>query len=995
MTQLLSGPVPRVRTIPASAPFLDTLVEALLAELPVGDPFALADAIIFLPNRRATGGLIEAFARRLGGAALLPAIRPLGDIDDDPEVWGPEPLALNVPPEIAPLRRRFELAQLVRARDAAEGGVSDPVRALAWADELCRLLDAAATVGAVDWTVLDTIVAERDLAAHWRRSSDFLKIVAEYWPVRLKAEGLCDPAQRRATLLEKLAQSWTEAPPQGPVIIAGSTGSVAATRTLMRAAAALPRGVVVLPGLDVELDDAAWAGIDAQHPQHALKDTLEALGVDRRAAPALGVETGPAKARRRLISEALVPANATADWCKRLDAAGGAELVADAARGLTVLEARNENEEALAIALMLREALETEGRTAALVTPDAGLARRVAAKLQRWGLTAQTSVGQSLAESPHGVLLSLLAAVVVDDAEPVALLALLKHPLVALGMDGEERVRRIAALERARVRGPRRWRDLADLHARLQEPDKRTGALGAFAAPLIERLLHAIAPLNAIGEEPDLAQLAEALAESAERLAEGPDLAGAARLWAGPLGEAAAGVLRDMAEYGADLGKLAPRDAPRALNLLLGAREAPPPRGGHPRIAILGPLEARLQRRDLMILGGLVEGVWPASPREDAFLSRGMREALGLPAPEARTGLAAHDFAQLANAPDVVMTRAALREGAPTVASRWLWRLETLARAAGDAEVFAPARARDPRIWARAIDAPATFNRLPTPAPRPPVEARPRRISFSNVETLIRDPYAIYARRVLGLEVLDAPGQEPSHRERGTAIHDALEVFADQDDPAVLLTLIDRALDRAGFDEARRRVERARLLDAATTYAAWNAARRDAGFMAVRETEGELVLRTGHKLVGRADRIDVAPGGRALHVLDFKTGSSPSAKQVETGLSPQLTLEAAAAKRGAFNKDAARIVPALPAEALIYWRFAGSRSGDTGLKLKETTVHDAAEEALKRLETLLERYDDPAQAYFSKPRVQFAKPYADYDHFARRAEWADVEGDEE
>jgi ATP-dependent helicase/nuclease subunit B len=303
--------------------------------------------------------------------------------------------------------------------------------------------------------------------------------------------------------------------------------------------------------------------------------------------------------------------------------------------------------------------------------------------------------------------------------------------------------------------------------------------------------------------------------------------------------------------------------------------------------------------------------------------------------------------------------------------------------------VFAPPAARNPLIWARAIEAAPKGPRMTAPAPKPPADDRPKRISFTGVETLIRDPYAVYARRVLGLDVLDPPGSEPSHRERGTAIHGALEHFADGDDVHALMALIDRNLAAAGFDAARRAVEQGRLWGAAQAYVAWNSARRAAGVVAVRETLGELDLGGGHKLVGRADRIDILPHG-GLEVIDFKTGSVPSAGQVESGLSPQLTLEGAVAARGAFEN-----VPAAPVVALAHWRFAGSNVGDQGPSLKSKGVADACEEALARLKTLLARYDEPAQAYYSKPRVQFAKPYADYDHFARRAEWADVEGDEE
>lgn len=971
---------PRIVTIPASSPFLDTLVDAIIAEVPAGDPFALADTIIFLPNRRAGAGLVDAFARRLGGAALLPAIRPLGDLDDDPDVWGPEPIALDVPPEIPPLRRRFELAELVRRRDIAEGGVNDPVRALAWADELCRLLDGAATGGDVDWTKLRDLVAERDLAQHWRLSAEFLDIVARYWPARLQADGLLDPAERRARLLHRLAASWRESPPQKPVIIAGSTGSVAATRVLMQAAMGLPRGCVVLPGLDAELDDLAWNDIDPQHPQHALRVTLEALGVARGEVRTLGTEAMLARARRRLVNEALAPANATADWRARLarhETPFGAGV-----DGLAIVEARNEEEEALAVALLLREAIETAGRTAALVTPDAGVARRVTARLARWGIVPQTTVGAALAESPHGVLLLLLADLLVDDGAPVSLLALLRHDLAGFGIETAARAEAVETLERRLLRGPRRWRDLADLAARPAAESARR---------LVEAVVEALAPLAALrrGGSIDLAAAADALVDAAESVARTPKLTGAQRLWSGPQGEAAAGVLRDMAEYGEALGPLEAPDVARALQLLLAARAAPPPRGGHPQIAILGPLEARLQRRDLMVLSGLVEGVWPAAPPEDPFLSRTMRSALGLPHPDARTGLAAHDFAQLACAPRVVLTFPAMREGAPTVPSRWVWRLRTLARAAGAEAALEPAP--DLFGWVRGIDEPRALRRAKAPQPRPPVAARPERISFSRVETLIRDPYAIYVQDVLKLRMLEPPGAPPAPNHRGDAVHKAIDAFGDGDDPEALLALIDANLAAAGFEPGRRLQERARLAAVADAFVAWQTTRRAAGFSSVREAPARLDLGGGRFLTGSADCIALHPDEFA-DVLDYKTGATPTDSQVESGLCPQLTLEAAALERGGFAVEAAKSIPPRRVRSLVYWRFSGSKDGGARVvKFSKVTAADAAKEAHARLVALVRRYDDPAQPYLCKPRVQFMSKWTDYDHFARRAEWGDAD----
>jgi ATP-dependent helicase/nuclease subunit B len=337
------------------------------------------------------------------------------------------------------------------------------------------------------------------------------------------------------------------------------------------------------------------------------------------------------------------------------------------------------------------------------------------------------------------------------------------------------------------------------------------------------------------------------------------------------------------------------------------------------------------------------------------------------------------------------MTHAGTRDGAPTVASRWLWRLKTLARATGESGVLDPAPARDPRRWARALDAPRTIVRLAPPRPKPPAEARPKRTSFTEVEKLIRDPYAIYARRVLGLDVLDPPGAAPGAAERGAAVHNAIEWFADGDDPRALFDLLDRALADQGFDATRRRTERARFAASVAAYIAWNSARRAAGFIAHREVNGAYLFEDGHTLSGRADRIDIRPG-KIAEVIDFKTGAPPTARQVNSGLSSQLTLEAAILNKGAFGIDKQNAIAPVPTDALVYWQFGGSDPGETRLKL-DADVMAKANEALAELGALLVKYANLQQPYLSKPRAQFANTWSDYDHFARRAEWADAEGE--
>jgi ATP-dependent helicase/nuclease subunit B len=972
---LFGGPAPRLRYAPASAPFLDVLAAAMVEALAKSDdPFALADALILVPNRRAARGLIDAFAKRLGGAALLPAIRPLGDphADDDPEIWGADPISADILPPIDKMQRRMQLAALIRRRETHENGVDDPARALALADELGKLLDSAATVDHVDWKKLPKLVEEIDLARHWASSAAFLDIIATYWPAYLKEEGVSDPAEHGAALRRALAARWKADPPKRPIIIAGSTGSQSTTRELMRVVAQLPRGVVVLPGVDTDLDDDSWRMIGDQHPQHALKATLAALGVDRRDIPALQFENDSGRARRVLMREALAPAEKTADWLARLEAAGGESFIREGMAGLRLLEAETEDQEATAIALLLREALE-HNKTAAVVTPDAALARRIESKLARWGVEPAVSHGTRLGETEAGRLIALLCELARDAGEPVALAALLKHPRVTLARDQFA----LTILEHEALRGARRYDTLEDLAVFGERDPDDPIKVWPHARPLVEQLIACLKPLRTImsHRELTLAQFADALSETAEALTE-------SEIWQGRDGETAAALLREAFDHGAHLGLMPAYAAPRVLKNLMDEREVPPAASAADApVAIWGLLEARLQRRDLMILAGLNEGVWPAPAGEDPFLSRAMRAKLGLPSLDARIGLAAHDFAQLANAPNVVFSRALRRDGAPTLASRWLWRLKTLVQGAhaklAHADIYA--------AYAKALDDPPEVKPAPRVEPKPPAGKRLTQISVTQVETLIRDPYALYARRILKLESLDPIGAPAGPAERGTAVHRAIERFGDGDDPERLSQLLDEELRWHGIAPERRAAERERLLASVQALIAWFAERSAHEAVIYREKRGELPV-DDVLLTGVADRIEIAPNHVAI--LDFKTGKPPTNEQVNSGLTPQLLLEAVMLMEGVF-KD----VPKASPTELVYWQFGGSKPAPQTVDAEGGPIV-AAEKARANLRALLAKYADPNQPFYSKPRVQFLKPYDEYDLLARRKEWADELGDE-
>jgi ATP-dependent helicase/nuclease subunit B len=1018
VSDFLSLPAPRWLTIAAHRPFVGDLAAGIWRALGSASPDALADATILLPNRRAVRALAEALVAASGQRAiLLPNMRALGDLDEGEPPFEPGDLSLDLPPAISPQRRRFELAGIVAANQDLIDRELTAVSALDLADALAAFLDACQIeeVGEID---LDALV-EGDLALHWRQSAAFLKLATEAWPARLAELGLMDLTARRVALLRRLQARGSQAPPAGVLIAAGSTGSTPATADLLAAIARAPRGCVVLPGLDLSLADTAWAKVGDQHPQGALKRLLDSAGIARAevrpwAGSAEAIDAG--RWRRRIVSEALRPADETADWLSVIGDinAESPTAIAQGLAGLTLMSARSEDEAAAAAALMLREALETPERTAALITPDAALARRVVAALARWNVTPDSSVGVSLAASPLGVLASLVARQGADPVDPVTLLAIVKHPLTRLGLAAADLDRARRDLERQALRGPcpGSWDALRnrlaendpalDLATRLESalalaqpppplrgppPPEGEVSAGVLSPPWGEGRPNGREG-GAPHEASTPASAARALAQCLEALAAGPD--GQPALWAGQAGESVGAVIASLIEDAAALPPVTPAGFRDLLDGLLTRGETRPGGASHPRLKVLGVLEARLVRSDLTILAGLEEGTWPTPAPIDPFLSRPMRTALGLPAPERRIGLSAHDFAQGACAPEVVLLASERRGGSPAVPSRWLWRLRTLI---AGARLEAPNR---PQVlaWARALDAPLadpapSLRTAVRPRPAPPLAARPRELPVTAVETWIRDPYAVYARRILRLRRLDPPDAPVEAMVRGSAIHKAFERLAgielgeiDAESEAVIAALIHDELTTAGMPRARM----AREIALAANVAPWVLAferRRRPGARLLIEQSGRLEFDAPggpFAVTARADRIEAREG--LADILDFKTGRPPGQEEVEIGLAPQLTLTAAILAAGGF----ADLGPLSPGQ-LLYVRVTGGRKpGEELARGGEDSALPAAK-ALAGLKRRVARFDDPAAPYVSWAIPKFTTSAGDYDHLARVWEW--------
>lgn len=994
----------RLYTIRAGLPFVDLLAQGLLDET-AGDPLALSGYTVLLPTRRACRALREAFLRvGEGRALLLPAMRPLGEVDEEELILGEvaaDGLELDLPPAIPDLQRRLALARLIVASgvqdDPTQAGAATPIgieHAARLAIDLARLIDQAQTER-LDFARLATLV-EGDLAQHWQHTLDFLRIVTEQWPAAVAAAGYLDPADRRNRLLAAQAAAWQAKPPSGPVIAAGSTGSVPATADLLAVVAALPQGRVVLPGFDRSLDAAARdaARRAPTHPQHGMLMLLDRLGAEADAVADWPVALPPAppgdpQARARLAAEAMRPAETTEHW-RDLPA-----LPPSAVANLQRIDCGDERSEATVVALHLRQALEEPGRTAALVTPNRALARRVAATLRRWGIEIDDSAGQPLADTPPGTFLRLTASMVASDLSPVALLAALKHPLAAGGMAVGAFRGRLRGFETGILRGPRPGAGFTGLRAAAAgnaEAQRFVGLLESLVAPLAGAMA---------GGRLRIEQALEAHIRVVEALAATDSEAGANRLWTGDAGEALAAFVAELAEAAAALPPVDAAAYPALLDALLQGRVVRPAYGRHPRLHIWGPLEGRLQHADLTILGGLNEGVWPREPAPDPWLSRPMRAAFGLPPPERRVGLAAHDFVQAFAGPEVVLTRAAKSEGAPTVPSRFLSRLDAVLAGTPNAkalrrEIDDPARQW--QHWAQALDMPAAAAPVPPPAPRPPVTARPRRLSVTRIETWMRDPYAIFARYVLDLVPLDPLEADPGAAEHGNVIHKALDDFAKacpgplpEDAEARLIALGEAAFGPVLARPAVRAFWWPRFLRIARWFLERERTRRQRIAATATEVRGRLIVpapQGDFTLTATADRIDtLAEGGYAI--VDYKTGRVPGPAEVALGFSPQLPLEAAILQGGGFEGLAAA-----PVRELAFWHLSGGETPGRERPLNADSAMLAAE-ALAGLQRLVAAFDDPATAYAAVPDPARASPFNDYAHLARIAEWSGPAGDGE
>lgn len=932
-----------------STNFSDSVLDQIINIVLKGNktPFEIAQTKIILPTRRACRTLTEAFIRRLNGTSiLLPQLIPLYDLED---------LEQDIPPVIDETEQLLLLTKLCLKK-----ANTDTDKAVKMALSLIEVLDELYQFE-IDITRFNELVPDPVFAQHWNETMQFLDIILTAWPIILCERNQIDQADKNIRIINNLTKKWEKNHPSHPIILAGFNGNLPAVRRLIKLLTDLPNATVLCEGIHALSDDTTHS-IDENYFLYNFNKLLQELNLSHNEIKSLSNEIPNAE---RFIFDAFRPAENTNIW-RTLS-----PYPSDTLNHIHYVESETPFDEALTIALIFRKTLETPGKTAALITPDRNLSRRVIIEMERWGITLNDTAGTPLTKTELGSFLFLITDYV-QSPDYGHLLALLKNPLCA---DGRQKGEFNILVKQA------------EFNCRQKQN-----------APLEINLHTDLAPLIDLFKNPVRVPFKELLnrhIKIAEMLAATDTQTGAEQLWNKEAGKTAFEFLTHLLTHADILGEIEPASYPTFLHILLSHLTIRPNFGTHPRLSILGPIEGRLYHPDVCILSGLNEGIWPTMPETGPWINRLMREKLGLPALEEKIAESAFDFAHHFCSKEVYLTRSLKQDGNPTIPSRFLARIEAVAAATG---VSFEKKSTD---WAIALNTPDTFERAERPSPTPPVALRPKKLSVTEIEKWMRDPYYIYAKHILKLVKLNPLDEPKKNALLGQAIHQALSQFICNEPKTICpeqleLELIN-TLKTFQFSESELLFYRPNIKRMAT----WIANEQNNHISQTRQIITEIKGKTqidDFTLTGVADRIDLLKNGN-IEIIDYKTGSVPKPTDVKKGYNPQLPLEAFMAKNGAF----AGVPSSADIQDLAYWKISGkvgksTVSGVLGKREKELTLSDLIKNTVQNLRNLIELFNRESTPYEPTPVPSQALKYNDYEHLSRKKEWmheTDGEGEDE
>ncbi len=1005
--------------IPAGVGFADSLAKAILTgNLPKPDhtppcKFELPRWSILLPTRRAARALSQSFIEQGDGAArLLPRIQPLGDVDEDELDFNDANLAGQFSPDlnaISKLERQFLLLGFIQ-QWADENSDVPLAKTLNTSDKqnfdlahsLAELVDAFETHGRDIDAIADLFDGE--FAEHRLQLLDFLSIIQEKLPAALRHEGKVGANDQRNQLMTSYTEWLTQSEPDYPVIAAGSTGSIPTTAKLLSTIAGLKKGAVILPGLDMDMDEESWQCLQEHHPQFGMRELLCKMEIERGdVLPLPGFKQSEKTiARNWLVSEIMRPAQTTNHW--RTAVTRHKAKLALATKDMTVLGLDNERAQAKTIALIMRHGLEGQ-QSVALITPDRTLARNVKSELGRWQIEVDDSAGEPLSKHPNAVFLQLLLDVAKSNFAPLKLKTLITHPLTRFGLHHDDVKNLSYGLEIGCLRARLPYQGL-DGFVAMCEKAKSAHAESQYTHPIVKKLSDddweeiiafaktiqsALEPLAALFNEtcpPGLAKIIQIHLQVAEAICAHQD--GNCMLWQSDAGEQLSGIFSKILEAGNYAPAMSGYGYIDLLERLLKEAMLRPKHVRHNQLTIFGLMEARLVASDIVILGGLNENTWPMAAQNNPWLTRPQLTSAGLPVPERRIGLSAHDFSQGFCADTVFMTYTNKLGNAPAVPSRWVLRLKALLEAAGMPDICNGSAQMPWAYWASILDKPCSFAPCKQPNPKPDIHRRVTNFSATGVEKLLKDPYRHFAEKILKLSPLNPIDHQIGAAERGSLVHDVLEHFLrayplelPQDGQEILLKMFEQTLTKTIDDPSLCAFWQPQLKRIAQWFITNEQNIRTNHIGSKVEVDGHYDFELNlikYSLKARADRIDILDNGDT-QIIDYKTGAPPSFIETAKNFSPQLILEALIAQAGGFEG-----IEKASVNRLIYIKLSGgippgtiSVSKDIG-KLIDTTQNGLFE--------LLARYQNKDQGYLAASAPARPEFDREYGYLSRWREWA-------
>ena len=956
----------KIFNVSSSNCFVEVLAERLLNDYK-DNILDLSKVLILLPNRRAQRSLSDAFVKLKGMTpTLLPQMRTIGDVNEDEIILsghGVQDEFVNLPEVIDQQERTMLFMRLIMSRYKEFGLEKMSLsQACSLALELGALIDAAQMHG-LDWDNLKKLAPE-EYAEHWQETLKFLEIITYHWPNILRERGVIDASERKNKLIDIQSSIWQEQKPLQRIIVAGTTAVSPAMKNLVKTVLDLENGEIWLAGLDKELDDESFEVIDETHSQYEIKQLLDFLKIERNDVE--NIVESINKKREKLISEIMRPASSSEKW---LELEG--IITKEAFKGIRVVECDDLRVEAISVAVLIRKALEEKEKTVALVTPDRNLARRVACELKRWNIEVDDSAGVPLSLTPWGVFMRLCANAVKADASREEILALMKSKKFAIGKDKSEVESTIYDLDKFLWRSEKSNVQAEDLLNEFYEKAKD------FAEVLCSK--------NAL--------LKDILKEHilfAESLAGDKALSGVEKLWSGDDGQAGADFMANWLAKADVLGKIETKEYLQLFETMMSYVMVRRTRNTHHRVRILGPMEARLNHYDEIILGSFNEGIWPSSPKADPWMSRPMKKDFGFESPEKQIGVLGLDFANLLGAKNVCITRAKTNNDTPTIKSRWLMRMETIIQAI---RLDKSCLVDDETIsLAKLLDKESGYYKIEAPCPKPPVSTRPRKMSASAFEKLLRDPYGVFAEYILKLKPLEDLTKEEDMRDFGNLVHNVLEEF-NKKYPSNLPVDAAKILVKMGreaFEKSNMKKEKLSFwIPKMEKMMQWVAAEEEIYRLGVEKVNNEVWgsfciddLPGGKfEVFARADRIDKLVGG-GVNIIDYKTGSARTKNEVKKGYAPQLPIEALIAKNGGFDN-----IEKGDVKSLMYWKL-----GDKVVCVDED-VDDILQKTEDHIREVVNLFDFENVGYLSRPNPKEVPDYSDYEHLARVKEWSVVDGE--